>query len=137
MGERQRLGPLRGHPQAGRVGAEGEGELGDMKEDRGVTILSRLRKLVFNIRHRTPAARLAESLRRVNRLARLMTVTAKGAPKGAWLIVSGFKCPSQGARMAMRIIKHEAVPQTGSFEVRYSDGRPGVFFYWGHSGAQA
>jgi hypothetical protein len=26
-------------------------------------------------------------------------------------------------RMTIRIIKHEAVPQTGSFEVRYSDGR--------------
>jgi hypothetical protein len=22
------------------------------------------------------------------------------------------------------------VPQTGSFEVRFSDGRPSVFFYW-------
>ena len=32
--------------------------------------------------------------------------------------------------MAIRIIKHEAVPQTGSFEVRFSDGRPSVFFYW-------
>jgi hypothetical protein len=30
--------------------------------------------------------------------------------------------------MAIRIIKHEAVPQTGSFEVRYDDGqhRPGI-----------
>ena len=26
--------------------------------------------------------------------------------------------------MTIRIIKHEAVPQTGSFEVRFSDGRP-------------
>ncbi len=25
---------------------------------------------------------------------------------------------------------HEAVPQTGSFEVRYDDGRPNVYFYW-------
>jgi hypothetical protein len=30
----------------------------------------------------------------------------------------------------IRIIKHEAVPQTGSFEVRFSDGRPSVYFYW-------
>jgi hypothetical protein len=30
--------------------------------------------LVFKIRHQTPAARFAETLRRVNRLARLMTV---------------------------------------------------------------
>jgi hypothetical protein len=35
-----------------------------------------------------------------------------------------------GAQMAIRIIKREAVPQTDSFEVRYSDGRPNVFFYW-------
>ena len=32
--------------------------------------------------------------------------------------------------MTIRIIKHEAVPQTGSFEVRFSDGRPSVYFYW-------
>jgi hypothetical protein len=32
--------------------------------------------------------------------------------------------------MTIRIIKHEAVPQTGSFEVRFPDGRPSVFFYW-------
>ena len=42
-------------------------------------MLSRLRKLVFKIRHRTSAARFAESLRRVNRLARLMTVIQQRA----------------------------------------------------------
>jgi hypothetical protein len=31
--------------------------------------------------------------------------------------------------MPIRVIKHEVVPQTGSFEVRFSDGRPSVFFY--------
>jgi hypothetical protein len=42
---------------------------------RGDTImLSRLRKLVFKIRPKTSAARFAESMRRVNRLARLMTI---------------------------------------------------------------
>ncbi len=30
----------------------------------------------------------------------------------------------------IRIIKHEAVPDCGSFEVRFSDGRDSVFFYW-------
>jgi hypothetical protein len=30
----------------------------------------------------------------------------------------------------IRIIKHEAVPKTGSFEVRFSDGRPSKFFYY-------
>jgi hypothetical protein len=32
--------------------------------------------------------------------------------------------------MTIRIIKHEAVPQTGSYEVRFSDGRPTVYYYW-------
>jgi hypothetical protein len=32
--------------------------------------------------------------------------------------------------MPIRVIKHETVPQTGSFEVRFPDGRPGVYFYW-------
>ena len=30
----------------------------------------------------------------------------------------------------VRIIKHEAVPQCGSFEVRFADGTPGQYFYW-------
>jgi len=30
----------------------------------------------------------------------------------------------------IRIIKHEAVPQTGSFEVRFADGRPSAYFYF-------
>jgi hypothetical protein len=37
-------------------------------------MLSRLRKLVFKIRHKTPAGRFAESMRRINRFARLMTI---------------------------------------------------------------
>jgi hypothetical protein len=32
--------------------------------------------------------------------------------------------------LAIRIIKHEAVPKCGSFEVRFSDGRPSEFFNW-------
>ncbi|MEY9580932.1 hypothetical protein ABIE88_008508 [Bradyrhizobium diazoefficiens] len=28
------------------------------------------------------------------------------------------------------IKKHEAVPGTGSYEVRFADGRPSVYFYW-------
>jgi hypothetical protein len=31
----------------------------------------------------------------------------------------------------IRIIPHEAVPQCGSFEVRFPDG-PAVYFYWDH-----
>jgi hypothetical protein len=30
----------------------------------------------------------------------------------------------------IRIIPHEAVPLCGSFEVRFPDGRPSVFFYF-------
>ena len=30
----------------------------------------------------------------------------------------------------VRIIKHEAVPGCGSFEVRFADGRPSRFYYW-------
>jgi hypothetical protein len=32
--------------------------------------------------------------------------------------------------MPIRILKHEAVPQTGIFEVRFPDGRPSVYFDW-------
>ena len=28
------------------------------------------------------------------------------------------------------LIKHEAVPKCGSYEVRFPDGRPSRFFYW-------
>jgi hypothetical protein len=31
---------------------------------------------------------------------------------------------------AVRLIKREAVPKCGSYEVRFSDGRPSEFFYW-------
>jgi hypothetical protein len=30
----------------------------------------------------------------------------------------------------VRVVKHEAVPRCGSFEVRYPDGRPSVYFNW-------
>jgi hypothetical protein len=30
----------------------------------------------------------------------------------------------------IRVIKHEAVPDCGSFEVRFPDGRPSQYFYW-------
>jgi len=32
--------------------------------------------------------------------------------------------------MTIRIIKHEAVPMCGSYEVRFSNGRPSKYFYW-------
>jgi hypothetical protein len=30
----------------------------------------------------------------------------------------------------IRIIRHEAVPDCGSYEVRFPDGRPSKYFYW-------
>ena len=30
----------------------------------------------------------------------------------------------------VRLIKHEAIPKQGSFEVRFSDGSPSRYFYW-------
>jgi hypothetical protein len=30
----------------------------------------------------------------------------------------------------IRVIKHEAVPDCGSLEVRFPDGRPSQYFYW-------
>ncbi|WP_092233053.1 hypothetical protein [Bradyrhizobium sp. Gha] len=32
--------------------------------------------------------------------------------------------------MTVRLIKHEAVPGTGSFEIRFTDGRRSVYFYF-------
>jgi hypothetical protein len=32
--------------------------------------------------------------------------------------------------VTVRLRRHEAVPQCGSFEVYYSDGLQSVFFYW-------
>jgi hypothetical protein len=32
--------------------------------------------------------------------------------------------------MKVRLIKHEAVPNCGSYEVRFSDGRSSRFFYF-------
>lgn len=38
---------------------------------------------------------------------------------------------SGGTEMAtIRLIKHEAVPGCGSFEVRFADGRPSRYFYF-------
>ena len=30
----------------------------------------------------------------------------------------------------IQIIRHEVAPKCGSYEVRFSDGRPSKFFYW-------
>ena len=37
----------------------------------------------------------------------------------------------------IRIIKHEAVPKTGSFEVRFADGRESPYFYWDDPAARS
>jgi hypothetical protein len=58
-------------------------------------LLSRLRKLVFNIRHRSPAARFVENMRRLNRLARLMTIMQQRGRRKVggcrWLLELGLK----------------------------------------------
>ena len=40
-------------------------------------MLNRLRSIVFKIRRQAPAAPLSESIRRMNRLARLMTIESR------------------------------------------------------------
>ena len=32
--------------------------------------------------------------------------------------------------MTVRLNEHETIPQTGSYELRFSDGRPSVYFYF-------
>lgn len=32
--------------------------------------------------------------------------------------------------ITIKIRKHEAVPDTGSYEVYFSDGRPSIYVYW-------
>jgi len=32
--------------------------------------------------------------------------------------------------MTVSLIKHENVPDSGSFEVQFDDGRPSKYFYW-------
>lgn len=32
--------------------------------------------------------------------------------------------------MRVRLIRHEAVPKCGSYEIRFPDGRPSRFIYW-------
>ena len=45
-------------------------------------MLGRLRKLVFNIRHRSSTPHFLESMRRLNRFARLMTIVRRAATAG-------------------------------------------------------
>ena len=33
--------------------------------------------------------------------------------------------------MKIRLIRHEPIPKTGSYDVRFPDGRPSRYFYWG------
>jgi hypothetical protein len=38
--------------------------------------------------------------------------------------------PAQSCTHADTLIKHEAVPKCGSYEVRFPDGTPSRIFYW-------
>jgi hypothetical protein len=59
----------------------------------------------------------------------VMCVRAAGSPR-----CSGFTFSQIGGMMwamaNVRLIKHEAVPKCGSFEVRFPDRRPSQYFYW-------
>jgi hypothetical protein len=49
--------------------------------------------------------------------------------------VSKLKAGSRAAVMAQgqhSHHQHEVVPQTGSYEVKFTDGRPPRYFYWDH-----
>ncbi len=48
----------------------------------------------------------------------------------AYVDDSNMGHPAESWGMSIRLIKHEAVPGCGSFEVRFPDGRPSRFFYW-------
>jgi hypothetical protein len=30
----------------------------------------------------------------------------------------------------IRIVRHSVIPDSGSFEVRFADGRPSLYWYW-------
>jgi hypothetical protein len=44
--------------------------------------------------------------------------------------LSGIASLNYGMTDHVRIIKHEAVPNCGSYEVRFPNGRESKFFYW-------
>jgi hypothetical protein len=70
--------------------------------------------------------------------AKLPEAGARGGGKGASApFFLQLSCPPDPRKdrgiMAVsrfRLLKHEAVPKCGSFEVRFPDGRPSRFFYW-------
>ena len=43
---------------------------------------------------------------------------------------AGIGLSTKKPRMKIRIIKHEVVPDCGSYEVRFPDGRPSKYFYF-------
>ena len=61
------------------------------------------------------------------------TATAFYASLIAGMSLAGRRCGfcyNGGMPDRIRIIKHEAVPQCGSVEVRFPDDRPSQYFYW-------
>jgi hypothetical protein len=67
-------------------------------------------------------------------------VREAGGARGRFGAGTAAPCPTEAvaaldpANASMtdhiRIIKHEAVPNCGSFEVKFPDGRPSIYFYW-------
>jgi hypothetical protein len=54
-------------------------------------------------------------------------VAAVAGPEFANLLANAYL---RAMTEPVRLIKHEAAPKCGSFEVRFSDGRPSRYFYW-------
>ena len=50
-------------------------------------------------------------------------------PKGLIIWVPAAAAESWGMT-SVRLIKHEVVPECGSYEVRFPDDRPSRYFYW-------
>src|SRR4051794_16899910 len=74
-------------------------------------LLNRLRSIVFKIRRQAPAAPLGESIRRMRRLARLMTVIQRSRRRKAnGSALLGLKAKGKCRRGAGTIIKR---PQVG------------------------
>jgi len=59
----------------------------------------------------------------------IAAATKRRLPKG--LMICADVRPAESSGMTgVRLIKHEAVPKCGSYEVRYPDGRPSRYFYF-------
>jgi ATP dependent DNA ligase domain len=120
----------RGHPKATAEHAQGQ-PLQAAGEACGWDIPFRLR--TWRDRARPLPARLPDGpggpcfeTSRSPLSSRPIALLDQGQEPEAPSDVSGYG----GVLMTVRLIKHETLPDCGSFEVQYSDGRPSVYFYF-------